>query len=420
MGDPQRSAVQNDDNRRDFLRGSSLLLASAFQPSTAHSKRPIRIGLLGCGRTGIKRATEALSSNVDIRIAGLADLQPAPLQKAVRSLKGRYGSQFEVSADSRFTGTTAYSQLLNSDLEAVIIGTPSLLRSSHLQRVVQAGKHAFVEQAIATNTAGLARVFAACDLADKLGVSIGIGLGSHLCGRTGKLTDLLRKGLIGNPLRIVADCRCESPPSQPGSCDRMVESSISESPSTNPSSAAALYSQAFVDVYQVVQQVVGSVPISAVRSRTSTSGQFSAVWSERFLFQCSDGITLHLSGRPAHSRPAQGRPAPGGSGYGKRQKRSPQSSIQRFEVHGTRGKYDWIHDRISLASEGGSRWRQLDAAAPEATSRLAHWLHCIDGGTPVNDGWCAADGMTRIWQATESEPTLVTSLASVRPTNGRS
>lgn len=123
-----RSHNQVDDTRREFIRGSSLLLASAL-PAT-QLPRPLRIGLLGCGSSGVKLASFALASAVPSELVAIADLKQSSLAQATRTLKSRFGSQFVV--EEKLCGATAARELASTRLDVVIVATPLPVKSKHV------------------------------------------------------------------------------------------------------------------------------------------------------------------------------------------------------------------------------------------------------------------------------------------------
>ena len=142
---PDENRSAGDDTRRDFIRGSSLLLASAL-PGTL-VLRPLRLGLLGCGSSGIRMAGFALSSSIPTHLVAIADIKKSSLAQASRSLKSRFGTQF--SLDHEFHGATAALDLIAADLDAILIATPLAVKSKHLGFAIRDATPCYVEVPVA-------------------------------------------------------------------------------------------------------------------------------------------------------------------------------------------------------------------------------------------------------------------------------
>jgi myo-inositol 2-dehydrogenase/D-chiro-inositol 1-dehydrogenase len=120
----------------------------------------VRVGLLGCG----ERGTEDASSLVDTggaRVVALADLFQDQLDAArahfdqVQQAKG----YARLDASQLFLGPNAYQQIASSkDVDAIVIATPPYFHPQHLQAVVTAGKHVYLEKPVAVDVPGALKV----------------------------------------------------------------------------------------------------------------------------------------------------------------------------------------------------------------------------------------------------------------------
>lgn len=144
----RRSEQKEDESRRHFLRDSSMLLASALPTPNSHvSQGSIRVGLLGCGQRGRVLAEQSLAFGGSVCLAGMADLAGNVVQRCFRSLKSRFGSQVAIDG-GRFVGPHAAAKLIRSDVDAIVIATPSGLKPALLETAIKAGKHVFLEQPV--------------------------------------------------------------------------------------------------------------------------------------------------------------------------------------------------------------------------------------------------------------------------------
>ena len=57
-----------------------------------------------------------------------------------------------------FVGFKAYQQVLETDAEFVIMATPPNFRATHLEAVINSGKHAMIEKPVAVDAPGCRKV----------------------------------------------------------------------------------------------------------------------------------------------------------------------------------------------------------------------------------------------------------------------
>ena len=139
-----------NENRRGFIRGSSLLIASAL-PATSTAATPLRpqkLGLIGCGTSGVQLTAAAMEAGL-VNLVALADSSKSQMQQAARSLKGRNPESFCVERDSRFLGQQAYRELLKMELDWVIVAVPYGLRAAMIGAALTAGTSVYAEQPMA-------------------------------------------------------------------------------------------------------------------------------------------------------------------------------------------------------------------------------------------------------------------------------
>lgn len=209
-----------NDSRREFIRGSSLLLASAL-PGQVERGQGVRFGLVGCGRRGqiLASAAMAMSDQVasEMRLVAMADILPHRLQQAVRGLKSRGGSAFDASPEGRFTGRDCLQQLVAArhelGLEAVLVATPVRLRASVAHTCSVAGLHTYVEQPVAYDEAGIHRFVEAVSAAERNDALLALGSRHDLLSRYAEICRAIREGIIGEPQELSAWL-----PRQPAAC----------------------------------------------------------------------------------------------------------------------------------------------------------------------------------------------------------
>ncbi|MCA9183726.1 MAG: Gfo/Idh/MocA family oxidoreductase [Planctomycetales bacterium] len=211
-----------EDSRRQFIRGSSLLLAGALpaaglpatglpaaatvdslgQPPTIAPAAwgLIKVGLVGCGSRGMTVVNNLLAASRShgcVKLTAVADAFPDSLQRVLRGLKGKYPQQVSVDSASRCLGLDGYRQLLDRDVDLVLLATPPAFRPQHFEAAVAAGKHIYAEKPIAIDVLGVERFQAANQLALEQRLVVGVGLPRRFQPQYQATVAQLRSGAIG-------------------------------------------------------------------------------------------------------------------------------------------------------------------------------------------------------------------------------
>jgi hypothetical protein len=166
MADGHKQAPKSSDklDRRKFLEvaaaGAGVMFMKPQLVFGTAANSAVRVGLLGCGGRG----TEDASSLVDTggaRVVALADLFQDQLDAArahfdeTQQAKG-YAA---LDASQLFLGPNAYQQIAASkDVDAIVIATPPYFHPRHLEAVVAAGKHVYLEKPVAVDVPSALKV----------------------------------------------------------------------------------------------------------------------------------------------------------------------------------------------------------------------------------------------------------------------
>jgi myo-inositol 2-dehydrogenase/D-chiro-inositol 1-dehydrogenase len=120
----------------------------------------IRVGLLGCGGRGTEDATNLVDTG-GARVVALGDLFRDQLDAAranfdkIQQAKG-YAT---IDESQLFAGPNAYQQIaVSKELDAIVIATPPYYHPQHLEAVVAAGKHVYLEKPVAVDVPGAMKV----------------------------------------------------------------------------------------------------------------------------------------------------------------------------------------------------------------------------------------------------------------------
>lgn len=129
--------------------------AFPLPPSATRDPGPVRIGIIGLGRSGFELHGKPLASNPHFTLSAVSDTRPEQIAKA-RTL-----------ADC--TGYERYESLIaDPSVEVVVIATQSHLHAQMAAECLEAGKHVIMEKPFATSTEEAALVFDHAERCGKL------------------------------------------------------------------------------------------------------------------------------------------------------------------------------------------------------------------------------------------------------------
>jgi myo-inositol 2-dehydrogenase/D-chiro-inositol 1-dehydrogenase len=151
-------------DRRKFIGVTAATAGAMFiKPALVHgtaANSAVRVGLLGCGGRGTEDATNLVDTG-GARVVALGDLFRDQLDAAranfdkIQQAKG-YAA---IDGSQLFAGPNAYQQIAASkELDAIVIATPPYYHLRHLEAVVAAGKHVYLEKPVAVDVPGALKV----------------------------------------------------------------------------------------------------------------------------------------------------------------------------------------------------------------------------------------------------------------------
>jgi len=209
---------KSSTSRRQFLQtsaaaGAGLALNQGLARSVhAAGSEILKVGLVGCGGRGRGAAAQALEADPNARLVALADAFEDYVEQSVKTLeKTKVGDRVTVDADHRFAGFDAYQKLIDSDVDVVLLATPTHFRPAHLKACVEAGKHVFAEKPVAVDAPGIRSVLATCREAKKKGLSIVSGLMFRYERAMQETMRRVHDGAIGDVVAIQTTYNCGPP-----------------------------------------------------------------------------------------------------------------------------------------------------------------------------------------------------------------
>jgi len=157
----------NPLSRRSFLhRGAAGIAGAALVKGFPHivnaqESQVVRIGLVGCGGRGSGALTDSMNADPNVRLVAMGDVHADRLETSFNNITSARPDQVKVPDNQKFVGFDAIDRVLATDIDIVLLATPPGFRPEHLQKVVDAGKHAFCEKPCATDAPGVKRFLAA-------------------------------------------------------------------------------------------------------------------------------------------------------------------------------------------------------------------------------------------------------------------
>src|SRR5882757_1782284 len=200
---PEREESSNKVNRRKFLKSAATTAGVMFiKPSLVHgtaANSAVRVGLLGCGGRGTEDATNLVDTG-NARVVALADLFRDQLDTAHANFdKLQQPKGFAaIDASQLFVGPDAYQQIAHSkEVDAIVVATPPYYHPQHLEAVVAAGKHVYLEKPVAVDVPGALRVMEIGKRAQGK-LSLDVGFQIRDCPPFVELVRRIHGGALGN------------------------------------------------------------------------------------------------------------------------------------------------------------------------------------------------------------------------------
>ncbi len=164
-------------NRRQFIKSSSLLAASAAAVSfpsilQAQAKQPINAVIIGCGGRGGGAGQNFMEAakivGVDAKIVAVADVFPG------QAKRGK--TEFGVPEDKCYSGFDAYMKALEvPGVNYAILATPPGFRAPQFKACVAAGKNVFTEKPVAVDGPTARMMYAAGEQAKQKNLKVAAG-----------------------------------------------------------------------------------------------------------------------------------------------------------------------------------------------------------------------------------------------------
>ena len=190
-------------NRRKFLKSAATTAGVMFiKPSLVRgtaANSAVRVGLLGCGGRGTEDATNFIDTG-EARVVALADMFRDQLDAARAHFNQVQQAKdyTDIDASQLFLGPNAYQQIAHSkEVDALVVATPPYFHPQHLEAVVAAGKHVYLEKPVAVDVPGALRVMEIGNRAQGK-LSLDVGFQIRDCQPFVELVRRIHGGALGN------------------------------------------------------------------------------------------------------------------------------------------------------------------------------------------------------------------------------
>ena len=190
-------------NRRKFLKSAATTAGVMFiKPGLVRgtaANSAVRVGLLGCGGRGTEDATNLIDTG-NARVVALADMFRDQLDAARAHFNQVQQAKdyTDIDASQLFLGPNAYQQIAHSkEVDAIVVATPPYYHPQHLEAVVAAGKHVYLEKPVAVDVPGAQRVVEIGKRAQGK-LSLDVGFQIRDCPPFVELVRRIHGGALGN------------------------------------------------------------------------------------------------------------------------------------------------------------------------------------------------------------------------------
>jgi myo-inositol 2-dehydrogenase / D-chiro-inositol 1-dehydrogenase len=164
-------------NRRQFIKSSSLLAASAAAvsfPSILHgqAKQPLNAVIIGVGGRGGGAGKDFLEAakiaGVEAKVVAVADAFPG------QANRGK--TEFGLPADKCFSGFDSHIKALQvPGVNYAILAAPPGFRAPHFKACIEAGKNVFMEKPVAVDGPTCRMMYAAGEMAKQKNLKVAAG-----------------------------------------------------------------------------------------------------------------------------------------------------------------------------------------------------------------------------------------------------
>src|SRR5690606_31384433 len=135
-------------------------------------------------------------SGQNIQLVAMADAFKDNLDQTYKTLKEKFGDKINVPDSRKYVGFDAYKAAI-ADADVVLLTTPPGFRPLHFAEAVRAGKHVFMEKAVATDIPGVRSVLETAKEAKRKKLNVVVGLQRRYQNNYRETIKKIRNGAVG-------------------------------------------------------------------------------------------------------------------------------------------------------------------------------------------------------------------------------
>jgi len=210
---PQKPEIPSTSSRRDFLKKTSTVAATATAitaatPSLTLARsanvagvNTVKIGLVGCGGRGTGAAIQAMNTQSgNVQLAAMADVFEDRSNLARKQFEKEHPDKVLAKDSDVHVGLDGYKKVIESDVDLVILATPPGFRPLHFATAIEAGKHVFMEKPVGVDAPGIRKVLKYGKIASEKNLLVQVGLQRRHERAYRETIEQLKGGLIGDLL----------------------------------------------------------------------------------------------------------------------------------------------------------------------------------------------------------------------------
>jgi len=177
--------------------GAGLMVHSSR--AAADERRPLRLGIVGCGGRGAGAIQDSLSINEGVTLVAAADLHDSKCAALRKGLAERFAGKIALDDAKMHGGLDGYKRVLDDpQVDVVLFATSPGFRPAYVKAAVEAGKHVFAEKPVCVDPAGYRTCLEAHALAVSKGTAIVTGTQYRRQANYIGAVEQIRQGRIGD------------------------------------------------------------------------------------------------------------------------------------------------------------------------------------------------------------------------------
>lgn len=209
-----KETIDRTLSRKTFLKGTAAAAGGALVSSTlpvgasawVGGSDRIKVALIGTGARGAGAVERALSTDRPIELVALCDIFRHQIDTyydrlmQIESIRDK----INVPEANKLVGLDAYKEAIEL-ADVVFLATPPAFRPLHFKAAIDAGKHVFMEKALATDSPGVRTILEVGKQAEEKGLNVVVGLQNRFSVAYQELVKRVHDGMIGRVVSANTD-----------------------------------------------------------------------------------------------------------------------------------------------------------------------------------------------------------------------